>query len=124
MSDHDDFTRAVTRRLDASVDGLDAATRSRLAQARHAALASRRRPVRTWLWGGLAATMAGGFAIAFALGLHLRVAPPTPAPSSELAATLDDDFAEDVRADLYTDLDFYAWLSDQDAVASNPAGHL
>ena len=98
--------------LDQSAEALDAATLSRLTQARHAAaeLARTRRPQR-WRRGLIAA--AGIATCALALGIALR-APhgvPTPVPAGvSPPAAVDALAADEDDFDMYEDLDFYAWL--------------
>ncbi|MDX1605025.1 MAG: hypothetical protein R3202_02465 [Candidatus Competibacterales bacterium] len=103
MSEHrePDWLRPLRRELDASAERLDAATRSRLTRARHAALSERGRPRRHWLAGG-AAGVAAAAALAAVLWLQ-------PAPEPDL---IDDLEIVAGRADLefYRELEFYAWL--------------
>jgi len=106
----------ATALLDQSTQSLDAATLSRLNRARQAALAERRRAVRSWALG---AGLAGAAAVAMvvAVGLHHRFGASDPAPGD--AATLqpaDIDFLtnDDDTPELYENLDFYAWLGAKD----------
>lgn len=93
--------------LDRSAEALDAATLSRLTQARHAAAAaSARRP--RWQRPGLVGAI-GVAACALVLGIAVRrpQAPPSaiaPVTAVDALAADDDDLG------LYEDLDFYAWL--------------
>jgi hypothetical protein len=99
----------VRRALDASVVGLDAATVSRLAHARRAAVATAGRPVAPgWLprWQpllGAAATLALGFALWTQLAMPPGV-PPLP--------LYDDPIETAVAAELelFEDLEFVAWM--------------
>ena len=99
--------------LDQSADNLDAATLSRLNQARHAAIAQRRSRVRPWAFG---AALAGAAAAVFgvAIGLHHRFDAPVPSVSAPLqAGDIDLLTSDDDALDLYENLDFYAWLEAQ-----------
>ncbi len=104
----------IKRELDVSARDLDAATLSRLNQARQRALAeATRAPRQRWTWMALAG--AASLAMAVLLVPALRDgAAPTPAP---LAVGEVEDFdlliSEDQLA-LYSDLEFYAWLESQD----------
>lgn len=92
--------------LDESVRDLDAATRSRLNRARHAALKSARSGRRSLpLWP---AALATAFGLVLAV---LLVRTPEPALSAPPVAA--EDFAVIAGQDsleLYEDLEFYAWL--------------
>jgi len=113
MNDHPQWTSQAKALLDASADGLDAATLSRLNRARQAALAQRHPVAMRWF-------MAAGLASACALLLAVAVwhgragAPPVPDDINVAVANSDDTdpLAED--DDFYADLDFYAWLDAQD----------
>jgi hypothetical protein len=121
MSERQDDARdeALERRarelFDASVDALDAGTRSRLARARHAAIAgleSRRRPA--WQWWVPAAVAASAALVAVLVWRAPEDAAPAVAQSVngdavdalELVAAGDD---LDLVAE---DLAFYAWLDE------------
>jgi hypothetical protein len=103
---------AKTRRaFDASVERLDGATLSRLAQARAAAVnAAQGRHRLPWLGSrgltGLAAAAALALAIAFLPGR-------TPAPTDSLTAFDDLDILLEEELELFEELDFYAWLDAQ-----------
>lgn len=105
-----------------SVAGLDMATRSRLTQARHAALAaagaSARRPwlLRTPLWAS-----AAGVSAAAVLGIALWFGSPAGQHAPTTAADLQSKFEDldiiaasdessgDAMDMLQDDVDFYAW---------------
>jgi hypothetical protein len=96
--------------LQASAEQLDGATRSRLTQARHAALdAIKQRQGKSWFWL-LPTTAAAATAIAAVLMNR-----PTPAPQVEQVATtavvdeLEIVTSED-SLEFYRDVEFYAWL--------------
>jgi len=99
--------------LDQSVEGLDAATASRLNQARHAALA--RRPARQhWF---LPAGLASACVLMLAVFTWHAWRPmtsddaifPKAATSGDIELVSSDDSLE-----FYQDLEFYAWLDAQD----------
>jgi hypothetical protein len=110
-----DLERRAKELFDASVDALDARTRSRLAHARQAAVAeleSRRRPA--WQWWVPAAVAASAALVAVLVWRAPEEAAPSVARSAngdavdalELVAAGDD-------LDLVTeDLAFYAWLDE------------
>lgn len=116
-----DFERRAKRMFDQSVGSIDAATRSRLTQARHRALQQLERP-RTragWLWAP-----AGGLALA-ALAAVMLFERGGPAPEVGLqASTLDD--LEILLGDqdlemLDEEIEFYAWLEEQPEFAAPAA---
>lgn len=113
-----EFLAQARSALDASVEAIDPATRTRLRAARTSAIDAPRKP-RRWLpvAGLVAATSAAAVAIAV-----WRVGSPTGGPESvapapvpvPIAATPNDSIpvaaAEDL--DLFLDLDFYTWLAE------------
>lgn len=114
MAEHDEdpWTERIRQQLDHSARDLDAATLSRLNQARQAALQAARSPKpRPWLWP---TAMATACSLALAVAIWPRVVPqPVPAPTT---ASQPEDFtmlAGDEQLDLYQELDFYAWLDAQ-----------
>lgn len=120
MSDetnNSEFERRAKRAFDASVAALDAATRSRLTQARHRALAQRS-PVRGgWRWslvpaGALAAT---------ALVVWFTVWQRPPASDAVQSAALGDLeilLGEEDLEMLDEELEFYGWLEEQPEFAN------
>lgn len=110
-TEHDRLPAGAQRLLDTSVAGLDAATRSRLNQARQRALAARgrRAPVWTpgWALGGVAASVCV-VVLAFVLWQGQPAGQPYDALADLEVLTASD------QIDLYEDLDFYEWL-DSDA---------
>ena len=118
--------RRARELFDASVEGLDAETRSRLNRARQAAVAelerAQRRPWRAWLPAAAAVSVA-------ALAVVLWRTPsdgPEPAARSAAAAqapevvdmlATSEDFA--VAGE---DPEFYTWLADRGLPAENGAG--
>jgi hypothetical protein len=102
-----------------SVERIDMPTRSRLTQARHAALeaAERMRP-RAWFMRMPVLTSVAGVAAAMVLGISLWVHTPdvhhgsTPADASnfeDLDIVASSDNSQDNVEMLQNDLDFYAW---------------
>ena len=97
-----------------SVERLDGRTRSRLTQARHAALdeVRRSRVFRTrWLWapaGGLVAAAA----VAVLIGVWRGADPTSGSPPLEDL----DVVAGTENLDLLEDVEFYTWLADQSAM--------
>ena len=98
--------------LDSSVEGLDAATLSRLNRARQAALEAAAARRSGWRWslrvGGLALPASAALALVLAPGLLSPPAPPLPAASSDFAL-----LSEDLEPALLEELEFYAWLDSQ-----------
>jgi len=100
-----------------SVLGLDMPTRSRLTQARHAALAaaarSSRRPwLRAPVWAsatGVTAAAALGIALWFGFGQHTATLPvDSKFEDMDIIASSDESSA-DAMDMLQDDIDFYAW---------------
>jgi len=111
-SDPQSWLADVRARLDESTQSLDAATLSRLNQARHAALAARSRGRRAW-WlpaAGLAASCALVLAVVAWYPPAHRAGPAAPAHP----AVADADIAADDGIEFYQDLEFYAWLDAQE----------
>lgn len=113
-----------------SVERIDMRTRSRLTQARHAALeaADRARP-RAWFMRLPVLTSAAGVAAAAVLGVSLWLGVPQShhrATSADSAASFEDldivaasDNSQDNVEMLQDDLDFYDWADK--ATGSDPA---
>lgn len=109
---NDTFERRAHAAFEAGIARLDGATRSRLARARHAALAAahdRSRWMSAWTWGLPAAAAA---MLVLALLLNWR-STQVPVP-----ATLEDLPIAFENLELLENVEFYAWL-DQ---ATNPGG--
>jgi hypothetical protein len=124
-----EFERRVRQVLIDSTDSLDGQTRSRLTQARHAALA--RGAAHSWLshawfrWSRWAP--AGAAAMAVVVGVLLLgprlMSPPTASPA---ATSAFDDIDLLADADGYgisaddqdMDYEFYEWAADQNGAAS------
>jgi len=109
----DQFEQRLAKRakqaFDESVEGLDAATLSRLNRSRQAALASATRPNTQWLrW-----MPATGVAAAVLLAV-LTIRGPADldvisAPAPDLEILLSEESME-----MFEDLEFYSWLTTQD----------
>ena len=107
--------------LDESVDGIDAATLSRLNRARQAALATRARRSQFWMLpAGLAGACALLLAAAVWMPRHGGVpggagAVHTDALATQAADPIEagDTLSGDDSPEFYQDLDFYAWLDAQ-----------
>jgi hypothetical protein len=107
-----EFERRTKRMFDDSVAALDAATRSRLTQARHRALEGRKVVRgRGWRW---ALIPAGTAAMALVVWFTVWQGPPAidavaSAPLSDLEILLGE---EDLEM-LDEEIEFYGWLEDQ-----------
>jgi hypothetical protein len=93
-----------------SVERLDARTRSKLTQARHAALDEIKRGSPQWRWlrapaGGLAAIAVAAIAIVAWQGGGQRTATDPAVPLDDLEIVADAD-----NLDMLRDVEFYAWL--------------
>lgn len=110
----------VRARLDESARDLDAATLSRLNQARQAALAAARPRAPWWRFAPWLVGATATAALALAVGLALTL-PGSPEPAvAPVAAGLDaadfDMLAAPDDLALYEDMEFYAWLDDEAAL--------
>lgn len=122
-----DLERRAKRAFDDSVGAIDAATRSKLTQARHRALQELEHGRRSswWLVPGIKSPLAPAGALAAvalaALLLVWRGEPPpmtaVVAPIADLDILLGD---EDLEM-LDEDLEFYAWLEQQPELSAPPA---
>jgi negative regulator of sigma E activity len=125
MSDENessDFERRAKRAFDDSVAALDAATRSRLTQARYRALEERApRQRRGWL----SALVPAGASAATALVAWLVVWPSPPASEDVHAASLSDLeilLGEEDLEMLDEELEFYGWLEEQPEFVDDSVG--
>jgi hypothetical protein len=114
MSDEKDagrFEERTKRVFDESVAALDAATRSRLTQARYRAL-EERKPARRrgWQWSPLAPV---GTLAAAALVVWLTIGQPPVVDDTGLLSDLEVLLAEEDLEMLDEELDFYGWLEEQ-----------
>jgi hypothetical protein len=102
-----DFEKRTRQVLEDSVSRLDGRTRSRLTQARHAALAQLEKPTRQW-WR--AYVPAGAVAAAAVVAVLFYAGPrsvsgPVLVDDTEILADVDSpDFTEDTD-----DVEFYEW---------------
>ena len=106
----DELHSKAKQLFDDSVDGLDAATLSRLNRGRHEALAEagRRRTLVRW-------APAGGLAAAAVVAVVMVQSPDvTEAPPGSTAADFEILLGED-SLDMLEDLEFYDWLDVADA---------
>jgi len=107
MTPDSDKTNSIEHLLDASADALDAATLSKLHQARQRALAPRTKFGAAWWVPAGAATAASAVAVmTFWLGV---VAPQARVNTLEDLEML----AANENTELYEQLDFYDWLESQ-----------
>ena len=122
MTEHDDeFTRRIRAELDRQADALDGSARSRLTQARHAALdALDDRP--RFALHRLAPAFALVLVAVVAVGLLWPSAQLEPAPVPTAAETMADMelLAIDTELELLADLEFYLWL--ESAMPESDAG--
>jgi uncharacterized protein YfaA (DUF2138 family) len=104
-----DFEKRTQEVLEESTARLDGRTRSRLTQARHAALARLDRPRarswRTWVPAGAAAAAAGLVVVMYAGRPGPVAAPPVAVEDSEILADVE---APDVTVDS-DELEFNEW---------------
>jgi hypothetical protein len=118
-----DFERSAKQAFDASVRGVDAATRTRLVQARERALhgASGSRSGLGWSWSlAPSGALAAAAVVAVLMLAHhprsTEVGPVQFGPDLEILLGKED------LAMLDDDIDFYSWLEDQPDFAP-PAGN-
>ena len=110
--------RRARELFDASVEGLDAETRSRLNRARQAAVAeverARRSPWRTWLPAAAAASVALLAVVLWRMpgnGVEPTARFAEPVPAAEVVEMLATGEDFDVTAE---DPEFYTWLAAQE----------
>lgn len=108
LPEQDDFELRTRAAFDASVESVDGRTRSKLTQARHAAVdelhKSARRP---WHRAGLAL---GGLTAAV-LAVWIGVGQLTPTVPGEIPLDDMDLVAEAPNLELLEEVDFYAWVA-------------
>lgn len=117
--------RRARELFDASVEGLDAETRSRLNRARQAAVAeverAHRSPWRTWLPAAAAASVALLAVVLWRMpgnGVEPTARVAEPAPAAEVVEMLATSEGLDVATE---DPEFYTWLASQ-GLPANGAG--
>jgi len=110
----DDIENRARAAFDASVERIDAATRSRLTQARHVALAALERPDAHLVSWGPAAAMAAAAVLAVALWLGLGGPGQPELPGVAVATGVEDleliSAGEDLDM-LGEEPEFYAWAA-------------
>jgi hypothetical protein len=108
-----DLERQAKALFDASVERLDGRTRSKLTQARYAALeelqASRAQPLRRY-WAP-SAGLAAAAVLAVVIGINLR--PDGAARDTGLPLEDFDIVADADNIDMLQDVEFYDWVGDQ-----------
>jgi negative regulator of sigma E activity len=110
MTDPTDFEKRTHEVLEESAGRLDGRTRSRLTQARHAALAQLEKPARHW-WRSY--VPAGAAAAVAVLAVFMWSGPETQAPAASPVEDMDllaDSDAPDFMDD-GDDLEFYEWAA-------------
>jgi hypothetical protein len=131
MSEQSSFEEHGRRLFEASVENLDMRVRSRLTQARHAALdvsaSPRLRFLRLPVWSSAAGvTVAGLLAFAIWVGGPLGQPHHTPTVADtqagfedlELVASSDENNAAPMEM-LQNDIDFYEWAADKTAAGDS-----
>jgi hypothetical protein len=111
--DGDDFERRSRALFEASVERLDARTRSRLNQARHVALDELKKGSARRYWVGLPL---GGLAAAALVAVILvswRGQAPTQLEAAAMPLDDVDIVADSDNIELLQDVEFYSWLADQ-----------
>jgi len=109
MTEQDEgFSKRARELFDTSVEGLDAATLSRLNRGRHRALEEMARPGRGWYrW-----VPAAGVAAAALVAFMVLVPGPRPVPGEVLPAEVTDLeilLGEDA-IEMLEELEFYTWI--------------
>jgi negative regulator of sigma E activity len=110
MTDPTDFEKRTQEVLEESVGRLDGRTRSRLTQARHAALAQLEQPARHW-WRSYvpAGAVAAVAVLAVVMWTNPVTQPPTAGPVDDMELLADSDAPDFV--DDGEDLEFYEWAA-------------
>ena len=110
MSDPTDFEKRTQEVLEESAGRLDGRTRSRLTQARHAALAQLEQPARHWWRSYVPAGAAAAVAVLAVVMWSGPMTQPPAANSAEDMELLADSDAPDFVDD-GDDLEFYEWAA-------------
>ncbi len=106
---NNDFEKTVKHQIDSSVNDLDAATLSKLNQARQHALShsnESKLSYSSWLAGLFATAVMAILIITITPTSQQQVLPSLTIEQMELLVISDDDL------DLYKELDFYQWLDE------------
>jgi hypothetical protein len=125
-NDTSEFEQRARRLLNDSVERLPAETRSRLTQARYAALSSRpswqRSLARRWAPAGAGALAAAVFALVFTVphGESPALNPLSSAAPEDLEMLADSD-AVQIGGDQDVDYDFYEWAVSEAKGAGAPS---
>lgn len=109
---HDAVTRRVTAALDDSTEHMDAATLSKLHRARQHALdqSQTRRPYPAWFPAGAVAA-----SLVVVMAVWLNITPATmPLDAGQAEFIADTAALSNDDIDLLSELEFYAWLIEQD----------
>ena len=110
MTDPTDFEKRTQEVLEESVGRLDGRTRSRLTQARHAALAQLEQPARHWWRSYVPAGAAAAVAVlAVVMWSGPLTQPPAANPVEDMELLADSDAPDFV--DDGDDLEFYEWAA-------------
>ena len=125
-TEHTDLERRAKRVFDDSVGALDAATRSKLTQARYRALQELESKRRSW-WGLVRGTKSrlvptGALAAVALVALLVMWRGESPPMTTVVAPVADLDILlgdEDLEM-LDEDLEFYAWLEEQPELSAPP----
>jgi negative regulator of sigma E activity len=110
-----DFEKRSQEILEESIARLDGRTRSRLTQARHAALAQLEKPARQW-WRSYVPAGAAAAAAVLAVMLYVRPGTVVEPRGPQNPATVEDmDILADAEAPDFTedtdDVEFYEWAA-------------
>jgi len=109
MTDPTDFEKRTREVLDESTGRLDGRTRSRLTQARHAALAQLEQPARYWWRSYVPAGAAAAVAVLAVVMWPGPVERPVASPVDDIELLADADAPDFV--DDGDDLEFYEWAA-------------
>jgi len=111
------FEEAAKRQFDESVDGLDAATLSRLNRGRQAALEAARRPRRQWSVWMPATGVAAAALIAVVTFQPRSTDGVLEAPASDFEILMSEE-----SIDMLEELEFYSWLDTQELEVGGDVG--
>jgi len=109
MTDPTDFEKRTQEVLEESVARLDGRTRSRLTQARHAALAQLEQPARHWWRSYVPAGAAAAVAVLAVVMWSNPADSPAASPGEDMELLADSDAPDFV--DEGDDLEFYEWAA-------------